>query len=107
MSGRIEAVAAEDNARQNGHAGNMCESRSAWPQRRAFEQRLRTVTNPTFGKKTDHASFFQPLDCSPDGFAIRTISIYRERIDSMQKKTQDRRLKKFCHRHPVDFAPNH
>jgi hypothetical protein len=45
----------------------------------------------------------QSFNCSPDSLAIRTVSIHRERIDRTQKKTHDWRLKKFCHRQPVDF----
>jgi hypothetical protein len=50
----------------------MGKRRCARPERRAFQQRTRAVTNAAFGKETNDSPVLQPLNGAADGRTNRT-----------------------------------
>lgn len=100
----VNAVAAHDDAGDDGSTGHLREAGNAGAQRGAFQYGGGAIADATLREDAEGTGGAEAGKGDADGVAVEMGAVHGEGIDGAQPWPEKRQAKEFHHAHPIDLA---
>ena len=105
MAEPVNAIAANNDARDHGCSGHVRKAGHAMPHGRPFQHRAYAVPDAGLGKHAKRVPCTEPSERGAHRLAVEPGAVDGEGIDATKPGGSERVIKKLQHGHPVDLSP--
>jgi len=100
----VAAVAAHDDAGNDGSAGHLGQAGYAGPRGSAFQHRTGAIANAALREDADRMAGTQAGKGDADGLPVEVGAVHGEGVDGSQPCGEEGLLEELDHAHPIDLA---